>query len=618
MLGMKAQIVTPYFPCSSKLEEPYGFVAHLTRNNERWDYSTMKRQLQLMSKIGASNVRCDLDDALLNTKSSLILSNVLNLVEQNKFNMLGILYDSELAKNTWKDNSSFISRMNNLRMSYLKDFTYLEFYNEVNLKKQQRLAEHYVDDLKKVYQLKKINSNLNVLFSGLANITDMNFLDETMKNGAYRYFDIMNYHTYSTPENIPTDLAKVKANMTKYNWSKPLWLTECGMPTEKDSTNNTNHDFFCKVVPAAFKHLGLKMKGMNYGVVKDLAKQYYVLNDDEQQAYIKSFGARPYFVTLGGIVHLDPKKVPVLVLTKDESFYGDAMDGVVSYVKRGGTIILPYGSPLYYDSSLGGKAVGESYANRLHIGMLYWWTKEGKQLQVPETPTRHHGSTALQVNYTYGFNKSKEQTARFLTDDKLQGKDKMTAISLAGNNNYQGVVAALYQLDSDLKGNIIVQTRVRTQRYVNKEMEQARRVARIYLISFAYGVDKVFWYNFRSYEKDPYYTEDNFGIVHSDLTPKPAYYAYKTMTTLCPSGSTRPVLEVSGDIYKAHWTRPDGKVIWAVWNPKGDIDLRQLSYIGSPTFYDFMGNKLKNVHKGKYNITSGVLYVVGCKYLRVH
>ena len=34
--------------------------------------------------------------------------------------------------------------------------------------------------------------------------------------------------------------------------------------------------------------------------------------------------------------------------------------------------------------------------------------------------------------------------------------------------------------------------------------------------------------------------------------------------------------------------------------------------------YDFMGNKLRNVYKGKYNITSGVLYVVGCKDLRVH
>lgn len=117
-----------------------------------------------MSMIGASNVRCDLDDALLNTKSSLILSNVLNLVEQNKLNMLGILYDSELAKKTWKDNSSFISRMNNLRMSYLKDFTYLEFYNEVNVKTQQGLTGHYVDDLKKVYQLKTSNPKLKVLF----------------------------------------------------------------------------------------------------------------------------------------------------------------------------------------------------------------------------------------------------------------------------------------------------------------------------------------------------------------------------------------------------------------------------------------------------------------------
>lgn len=149
-------------------------------------------------------------------------------------------------------------------------------------------------------------------------------------------------------------------------------------------------------------------------------------------------------------------------------------------------------------------------------------------------------------------------------------------------------------------------------------MEQARKVACVYLISFAYGVDKVFWYKFRSYEKDPYYTEDNFGIVHSVLTPKPAYCAYKTMMTFCPSGSNRPELEVSGDIYKAHWTRPDGKVIWAVWNSKGDSGLRQLSYIGSLIFYDFMGNKLRNVYKGKYYITSGVLYVVGSKDLRVH
>ena len=104
VIGMKAQLVTPYFHCTSKIEAPYGFCAHFTRNNERYDYTTMNRQLQLMSEVGATNVRCDLDDALLNTTNSPILINVLNTVKQHNFNLLGILYDSELSKNVWKGN----------------------------------------------------------------------------------------------------------------------------------------------------------------------------------------------------------------------------------------------------------------------------------------------------------------------------------------------------------------------------------------------------------------------------------------------------------------------------------------------------------------------------------
>lgn len=617
VLGIKAQIVTPYFPCTNKLEEPYGFCAHLTRDNERYDYATMSRQLELMKEIGASNVRCDLDDALLNTTSSPLLSNVLDVVNQHKFNLLGILYDSELSKKEWKSNDGFIHRLKVLQKCYVDRIRNIEFCNEVNLHTQASLAAHYLDDLKMVYSLKQHDSNVDILFSGLANIQDHSFLDETMKNGAYRYLDIMNFHTYSSPESIPADLKKLKDCMSKYNWAKPLWITECGMSTELDSTNNTNKDFFCKVVPTALKKLGVKMSRMNYGIVNDLKNQYSVLNDDEIQKYIKDFGSIPYFVTLDGIGQLNPKKVPVLVLTKDESFFSSYLHGVINYLRRGGTIILPYGSPLYYDNSIGGKSIGEAYANQLHIGMMYWWTQAGKDMNVPEAPSFHKSNASFGIDYTYSFNKTKEQTARFLTDAKLQGEDKMTAISFAGNKDYQGVVAALYQLNSNLKGNIIIQTRLRTKRYVNKEMEQARRVARIYLISFAYGVDKVFWYKFRSYEKDPYYIEDNFGVVHKDLSPKPAFYAYKALTTLCPSGSSRPRLEISGDLYKASWTRPDGKTVWAVWNPKGDCGLRQLSYTGSPVFYDYMGKKLRN-NKGKFNLTSGVLYAVGCKNLEVH
>ena len=42
-------------------------------------------------------------------------------------------------------------------------------------------------------------------------------------------------------------------------------------------------------------------------------------------------------------------------------------------------------------------------------------------------------------------------------------------------------------------------------------------------ISFARGIEKFFIYEFRAPEKDPYYSEDHFGIVHHDFVPKAAY-----------------------------------------------------------------------------------------------
>lgn len=183
----------------------------------------------------------------------------------------------------------------------------------------------------------------------------------------------------------------------------------------------------------------------------------------------------------------------------------------------------------------------------------------------------------------------------------------MTPIIYAGDRDFNGVVAALYQLNSDLKGNVIIQTRMGTQRLADLEDEQARRVARIHLIAFAYGVDKVFWYKFRSNELDPYYSEDNFGMVHADLSPKPAYYAYKTLIQMLPNGSTRPNLRIKDGIYKAEWIRPDGKHVTAYWCKGG------FAYITLDTkpdmVIDYMGNKLNSNNK-QVKISTGVVYII--------
>lgn len=65
----------------------------------------------------------------------------------------------------------------------------------------------------------------------------------------------------------------------------------------------------------------------------------------------------------------------------------------------------------------------------------------------------------------------------------------------------------------------------KTNKWSNKvwlEQEQAHRLPRIYLISFAYGINKVYWYEIRAEEKEPYNKEHHFGLLHSDLSPKPA------------------------------------------------------------------------------------------------
>lgn len=606
-----AQKVTPYFECTSKLENPYGVCSHFTRTDKRNDYGSMTSQLKMMKSIGIGNVRCDIDYGTINNNGTGILDEVLTATKNYGINFLGIAYDSEFYKKTWSSIKNFRGYLATLENMYLNRFSELEFVNEVDLCKQNEACRHYLLDLKNFNGIKAYKPAIKILFSGLSD-TRSKALDTLMTNGAYRYFDIMNFHAY--PNNEDSLIARfnaLKGNMEKYHWSMPVWITEIGMHTaSKLDKSNTNYEFFTKVVPQALKRIGKTIKGLNYGIIRDTKAKYSTLTDSEIEEYILKRNAIPMFLTLDQLKDVDVSKVPVIVATSDESFPSQYFPYLLNYVKRGGTTILPYGAPLYYDRAESGwKSVGSMYANQLHIGELFWWTDEAKKLNAPETPTYSKESSQFGYNYAYTFDKNTGRTARYLTSSSLRGNDKMMPITYAGNDKYRGVVAALYQLNSDLKGNFIIQTRVRTQRYVDKEVEQARRLARFYLTSFAYGIDKVFWYNFRACEIDSTYSEDNFGIVHKDLSPKPAYFAYKMLTTMCPSGSSRPTLEKTGNIYVSKWTRPDGKSVTALWSPNG-ITYTKVNIVLKAKVYNYMGKEIKSFDTNRFMVTSGVTYIV--------
>lgn len=150
----------------------------------------------------------------------------------------------------------------------------------------------------------------------------------------------------------------------------------------------------------------------------------------------------------------------------------------------------------------------------------------------------------------------------------------------------------------------------------NTEKEQAYRLPRIYLISFACGIDKVFWYRSRSRELNLNDPEDFFGLWHKDYSPKPAYYAYRTLTKMCPSKSIRPKLEKNGKVYVASWKRPDAKKVWAMWTSKSDEKV-ELNIKGKYKIYDLKGDEIHQEYSG-FNISPSVTYIVGAKNIIIN
>ena len=102
-------------------------------------------------------------------------------------------------------------------------------------------------------------------------------------------------------------------------------------------------------------------------------------------------------------------------------------------------------------------------------------------------------------------------------------------------NGVRKVGAAVYRFGSDWRGALIVSS-IESERGAFTEAEQASRLERAAAIAFSCGVEKFFVYEFLAPERDPVYRECHYGIVHRDLTPKPAYGVYRDYIRRHPFG----------------------------------------------------------------------------------
>ena len=63
----------------------------------------------------------------------------------------------------------------------------------------------------------------------------------------------------------------------------------------------------------------------------------------------------------------------------------------------------------------------------------------------------------------------------------------------------------------------------------SSESRSAQLLVRSYALALAHGVQNIAWYDYRDDGTDPTYNEHHFGILYNDMTPKPSYFAYRTL-----------------------------------------------------------------------------------------
>ncbi|MBP5366265.1 MAG: hypothetical protein J6Y82_10155 [Bacteroidales bacterium] len=593
---------------SEILDNPYGICAHLTR----WtDYNLRDKELELIKSIGIGNVRADFDATTLmknNTFLTQIFDDVVASCEKQGITLLPILSRS-VSKYAWEDSVTYNTYINFVLDRYSDRIKRWEYMNEPDLISSQLsykdLASKYISTMPKAHRA--INKKGGKMLMGGLAAVHSGFWDQMLIENSMNNVDIMNFHyytNYETPEYARNAFYKLITDpVSKYKYKHPRWLTETGYHTEGNKMSS--NAFWNEIVPKCLSDLNIK-KEAAIGIICDNDLELYGIRENETEFLIDGGYGNIKYLTLNELDNLDPQTVPVLIPTRDEAFPSSKINALEDYLRKGGTIILSYGVPLYYDkvSKSEIKQVGDKYLRRFHMSALFWWLDNAKKLGAPEIPDRFELMEGLSDDYKWNY--SKTYSARYMTADNLKQGDSLVQVVKAGNDKFMGCVAGIYKLRSDLKGNIIFQTRLDRTGNVTETL-QAKRLTRSILLAFSQGMDKVFIYNFKSFENDKNSSEDHFGIVHADLSPKPAFNAYATLIKMLPDKSVRPTMSQNKGLYNCVWRQPNGKKVEAYWTSIGDRKVK-LKRRKVKAIYDYMGNEINK--SSEITATNGVTFVL--------
>lgn len=580
----------PYFPCSPTLENPYGLTSEITRQSG--EFNTRDEAVSLMRGIGVNTLRLPLgwdnfrapDGRFLYT----LYDPVMETVRESPFTALGVI-DHSLGrgKDAWLSPGEFAACVRELVSRYrfyVSDWEVIPGMDEIRSARRKVTAAQYYSTLKGVSAtVKSVNPGNRVVLGAPGDVSSK-FLDSLFVLGATKYFDIMSFTAFGFPEAIMEQTLKIRRTMYRQGWSKPVWLTNIYYGSYMNPEVPTG--FWREAVPAALKSLGMKSRSVEVAVVVSSSpKGKDALNRYEIEKYLSGLYKSVRLISADEIGTLSPSEVPVLIP-------GTAVnrEDIGKYVREGGTIIID--SP--------------RWPSITRCGILRSYSPEALSLKAPAVPDYVRAAKGYSFQCSWKF--TENASARYLTADNLGDGDEMVPLIVAGNKEYEGCVAALYKIRSDgSKGNAIILSRKKIPEYVDQEAEQAKRIPRTHIIAFTCGVDKVIWNGMRSREKDPGRKRDWSGLYNSEMKPKPAASAYRTLTSMLPPGSTRPTFRFVSGVYLAEWRNAEGAPVRAVWTEGKNTLAPNITVEGNAQYTDCLGNRLKTLT----GISDSIIYITG-------
>ena len=459
-----------------------------------------------------------------------------------------------------------------------------EVWNEQNLKHfwvTDPSVKEYYEVLKAAYEeIKAVDPSLQVAVGGYAGVP-FGLIEELYKLGGGKYFDIMNVHPYCYPgapeEALTERVTRLRKLMAKYgDEKKPIWFTEIGWPTPKVKIESVD------VLLQALRRIDVKKSDWKI-----------VFTDESVTGSLKGVfepllpGATISEVSMGEFPEwLAQNKPDVVVFPFGGRYDRRALAAVEKdLLPRGGVLACLSRVPLCFSCTSDGKGnvledddnAGFKDRPRLGIELM----SEHTDKRIPKSVRLANGRTAERF-----FGASRKPGVQFVPFEGYH----------AATNGVKLAAAGLYRIDGGKAGTIVVSGLPEHTAHTSTEAQQAEILPRSIVTALHLGVDRYFIYEFQAVEKDDYEKESHFGIVHRDLSPKPAYEALKVFHSFRPDGSKDSQgwtpWKTSGGTYAFQWISPKDGLTGMIWNPTKPGTKRLKFLTGNVRFFDMRGEPL--------------------------